>query len=164
MPKASFSSSMLLREAIVIVSSSVARETVLHDLPLRFSLLDSHCSSLTIFQMDFHDLSRFYRHWNEALGLLLFRHWVDNIQSGFRDWGQSILDRHLREGPVIFRKVLKLRVTIFSMTFFYSDLRVRTLTFSNAWILSLRTKHLLVGCAPFCGRDSSRRRLYVPVH
>ena len=47
---------------------------------------------------------------------------------------------------VVVGKVSKLRVTIFTVTFFYSDMRVRTPTFTNAWILSLRTKYLLVGC------------------
>jgi len=46
--KASFSSSESLREAIVTASSSVARETILHNLPLSLGLLDSHCSSWTI--------------------------------------------------------------------------------------------------------------------
>ena len=46
--KESFSSFESLREVIVTMSSSVARETMLHDLPLSLGLLDSHCSSLTI--------------------------------------------------------------------------------------------------------------------
>jgi len=46
--KANFFSSESLREAIVTVSSSVVRETTLHDLTLSLGLLESHCSSLTI--------------------------------------------------------------------------------------------------------------------
>ena len=46
--KASFSSFESLREAITTSSSSVVRQTVLHDLPWSLDLLDSHCSSLTI--------------------------------------------------------------------------------------------------------------------
>jgi len=81
--KASFSSSESLSEAIVTTSSSVVREMALHDLPLSLGLLDSHCLSLTIPGGPI-NLSRFCRHWNEALGFLHFCHWVDNIQSGFR--------------------------------------------------------------------------------
>jgi len=46
---------------------------------------------------------------------------------------------------IIFRKVPKLRVTMLAVTYFCSDLRVKTPTSTNTWILSLRTKHLLVG-------------------
>jgi len=46
--KANFFSSESLREATVAVSSSIARETTLQDLPLSLSLRDSHCLSLTI--------------------------------------------------------------------------------------------------------------------
>jgi len=106
--------------------------------------------------MDPHDRSRFCRHQNEALGFMLFCHWVDNIQSGFRDWGQSTW-------TVIFGKVPKLRVTILAVTFFCSDLRVRTPASTNAWILFLRTKHLLMGYVTlFCGRGSSWGCSYAP--
>jgi len=47
-PKTSFSSFELLKEAKVITLSTVVRETTLHDLPLSLGLLDSYCSSLTI--------------------------------------------------------------------------------------------------------------------
>jgi len=46
--KARFSLSESLREATVTESSSVMRETILHDLPLSLALLLSHCSSGTI--------------------------------------------------------------------------------------------------------------------
>ena len=46
---------------------------------------------------------------------------------------------------VVFRKVPKLRVTMLALALFCSDLRVRTSASTNAWILSLKTKHLLVG-------------------
>jgi len=46
--KASFSPSESLRETTVTESSSAARETALHDLPLNLSLLVSHYSSLII--------------------------------------------------------------------------------------------------------------------
>ena len=105
---------------------------------LSLSLLDSHCSSLTIFGWT-HMISsgvvvietRLLVSYFSAIGLtisnLALGTWVDPY------W------------TVIFGKVLKLRVTILAVTLFYSDLRVRTPTSTNAWILSLRTKHLLVG-------------------
>ena len=46
--KVSFSPSELLREAKVTESSSVVRETALHDLLLSLDLLVSHCSSLMV--------------------------------------------------------------------------------------------------------------------
>ena len=35
------------------------------------------------------------------LAFLLFSHWIDDVQSGLRDWDQVILNSHLREGPEI---------------------------------------------------------------
>jgi len=45
---------------------------------------------------------------------------------------------------VIFEKVQNLRVTILAVTFFCSGLIVRIPASTTDWILSLRTKHLLV--------------------
>jgi len=110
--KASFSSSESLREATVTTLSSAMRETALYDLPLNLGLLDSYCSSLTISGWT-HKTLQIFHYWNEALGFLFFCYWVDDVQSDFRKWGQSISDSRLREVPEI-------EVTMLAVTFFYS--------------------------------------------
>jgi len=107
--------SVSLREAIITASSSVVCET----------------SSSTIFGWT-HMIS--YCHWNEALAFC------------FSAIGLTTSSLVLSTGvnpswSVAFGKVSKLRVTIFVVTFFCSDLRVKTLASTNTLILSLRTKH-----------------------
>ena len=129
--KASFSSSESLREDTVIGSSSV-RETILHDLPLGLGLLVSHCSYWTISE------------WTHMIS-------ADSVVIGMRPLVfccsairlmTSNLALEIRTNPswtVIFGNVSKLRVTMLAVTFFYSDLRVRALASTRAWILSFRT-------------------------
>jgi len=136
--KASFSSFESLREATVTASSSIVRETLLHDLPLSLGLLDSYRSSLMI--------SR----WTHMISpnFIVIEMWP--LAFYFSAIGLMASNLILETGhdpswTVIYGKVPKLGVTILAVTFFYSNLRVRTPASTNAWILSLRTKYLLVG-------------------
>jgi len=136
--KPSFSSFESLREAIVAMSSFIVREMLLYDLPLSLGMLDSHCSSSTI--------SRWTHMISSDLIIIGTRH----LAFCFSSIGLTTSSLALETGVnpswiVIFGKIPKLRVTIFAVTFFWSDLRVRTLSSTNSWIFSLRTKHLLVG-------------------
>ena len=86
--------------------------------------------------MDPHDLFRLSHHWNKALSLLVLSYWIDEaLGTGANpSWTFTV------------GKVLKPRVNMLEVTFFCSDLRVRTRASINAWILSLRIKYMLVGC------------------
>jgi len=107
-------------------------------LSLSLGLLDFHCLSLTI------------SGWTHMISSDLVIIGTRPLALCFSTIGLTTSSLALGTGAnpswiVVFRKVPKLRVTMLAVTFFCSDLRVRTPAFTNAWILSLRTKHLLVG-------------------
>ena len=138
--KASFSSSSSLREGTITVSSSIASKRTLHDLSLSLSLQDLIAYLWRFLDRPMISLD-FVVTGTRRLASCLST--IGLMTSSLASWTE--------DNPswiVIFGKIPKLRVTILAVTFFYSDLRVRTPTFTNAWILSLRTKYLLVGwCA-----------------
>jgi len=123
--KASFSPTELLRKVTVTESSSVARKTTLYDLPLSLGLLVSHCSSWTIsgwthiISPDFIVIGmRPLAFYCSAIGLM-----TSNLTL---EIGTNL------SWTVIFRNIPKLRVTILAVTFFCSDLRVKTLASTEA--------------------------------
>jgi len=136
--KACFSFLESLREVIVILSSSGKTEITLQDLPFDLDFFESHCSS-----------------WASSECI----HMISPIFNVKRT--RPLISCCLTEGSFIFSRVSGIEkdpsgtvtfgvlpnsmVTLFAVTFFYSDFKVRTPASAKAWILSLRTKHMLVG-------------------
>jgi len=123
--KESFSFSKSLREAIVTVSLFVERETTLHDLPSSLGLLNSHFSSLTI--------SR----WIHMISLDFVIIGTSLLALCFSAIGLMTFNLALGSGVnpswiFVFGKVPKLRVTMFAVTFFCSELKVKTPASTNS--------------------------------
>jgi len=121
--KACSSSLESLREANVTLSSSGKTETTLQDFPFDLGLFESHCSSWARSGCT-HMISTFFnvRERRPLASCCL----AEGLFISSRALGRD------PSGSVTFGIVLNSRVTIFAVTFFCSDFKVRTLASTKA--------------------------------
>ena len=129
--QACFSPSESLREADVRLPSSGKMEITLQDLPFDLDFFKSHCSSWARSGVYSHDFPGFQCQENKILSLLLLCWKI--LQPCFWGWSISV-------GTMTFEKVQNSKVTMFAVTFFCSDFKVRTLAFDQSLNFVLEDK------------------------